>query len=136
MSHLQKTQQTTRCEDLYASTVWDIYIYMSSMEEQHNSSSHTAHKIDVSKQLHLQGWLQLKSMMCCLRLACAACVASVPEFLICSFRKYMSLMQVCYYKPIPYINKIQQDATVCRYLFTAKSLYMFRVSIAPIIRST
>ena len=35
-----------------------------------------------------------------------------------------------------YINKIQQDATVCRYLFTAKSLYMFRVSIAPIIRST
>ena len=35
-----------------------------------------------------------------------------------------------------YINKIQQDATVCRYLFTAKSLYMFRVSIAPINRST
>ena len=34
------------------------------------------------------------------------------------------------------INKIQQDATVCRYLFTAKSLYMFQVSIAPIIRST
>ena len=24
--------------------------------------------------------------------------------------------------------KIQPDATVCRYLFTAKSLYMFRVS--------
>ena len=35
-----------------------------------------------------------------------------------------------------YINKIQQDATVCRYLFTAKLLYMFRASIAPIIRST
>ena len=35
-----------------------------------------------------------------------------------------------------YIKKIQQDATVCRYLFTAKSLYIFRVSIAPIIRST
>ena len=35
-----------------------------------------------------------------------------------------------------YINKIQQDATVCRYLFTAKLLYMFRVSIVPIIRST
>ena len=34
------------------------------------------------------------------------------------------------------INKIQQDATVCRYLFTAKLRYMFRVSIAPIIRST
>jgi len=27
--------------------------------------------------------------------------------------------------------KIQQDATVCRYLFTAKLLYMFRVSQHP-----
>ena len=27
--------------------------------------------------------------------------------------------------------KIQSDATVCRYLFTAKSLYMFRVSQHP-----
>jgi len=35
-----------------------------------------------------------------------------------------------------YINKIQEDATVCKYLFTRKSLYMFLVSIAPIIRST
>ena len=35
-----------------------------------------------------------------------------------------------------YISKIQQDVTVCRYLFTAKPLYVFRVSIAPIIRST
>jgi len=35
-----------------------------------------------------------------------------------------------------YVNKIQEDATVCRYLFTAELLYMFRVSIAPIIRST
>ena len=35
-----------------------------------------------------------------------------------------------------YIYKIQQDTTVCRYLFTAKSLYMFRASIAPIVRST
>jgi hypothetical protein len=34
------------------------------------------------------------------------------------------------------VNKIQQDATICRYLFTAKSIYMCRVSIAPIIRST
>jgi len=34
------------------------------------------------------------------------------------------------------VNKIQQDTTVCRYLFTAKSLYMFRMSTAPIIRST
>ena len=35
-----------------------------------------------------------------------------------------------------YINKIQRDAAVCRCLFTAKLLYMFRVSIVPIIRST
>jgi len=28
-------------------------------------------------------------------------------------------------------SKIQPDATVCRYLFTAKSLYMFRVSQHP-----
>ena len=35
-----------------------------------------------------------------------------------------------------YINKIQQAATVCRCLFTAKLLYMFRVSLAPIIRIT
>ena len=35
----------------------------------------------------------------------------------------------------PYINKSQRDAAVCRCLFTAKLLYMFRVSIAPIIRS-
>ena len=43
--------------------------------------------------------------------------------------------QKCIYR-ILYISKIQQDATVCMYLFTAKSLYMFWVSIAPIIRST
>jgi len=28
-------------------------------------------------------------------------------------------------------KKVQLDATVCRYLFTAKSLYMFRVSQHP-----
>ena len=28
--------------------------------------------------------------------------------------------------------KIQPDATVCRYLFTAKSLYMFRHKPVPI----
>ena len=31
----------------------------------------------------------------------------------------------------PILIKIQLDATVCRYLFTAKSLYMFRVSQHP-----
>jgi len=35
--------------------------------------------------------------------------------------------------PEVYIDKIQQDATVCSYLFTANILYMFRVAIAPII---
>ena len=35
-----------------------------------------------------------------------------------------------------YINKTQRDATVCRCLFNAKLFYMFRVSVAPIIRST
>jgi len=34
------------------------------------------------------------------------------------------------------VEEIQQDATVCRYLFTAKLLYIFRASIAPVIRST
>ena len=34
------------------------------------------------------------------------------------------------------VNKIQQDAIVCRYFFTANLLYIFWVSIAPIIRST
>jgi len=34
------------------------------------------------------------------------------------------------------INEIQQDVTVCTYLFTASLLYMFRASIMPIIRST
>ena len=37
---------------------------------------------------------------------------------------------------VPYINKIQRDATICRCLFTAKLLYTFRVPIAPINRST
>ena len=39
-------------------------------------------------------------------------------------------------KSVWYAEEIQQDATVCRYLFTAKFLYMFRASIAPIIGST
>jgi len=30
-----------------------------------------------------------------------------------------------------FLIKIPPDATVCRYLFTAKSLYMFRVSQHP-----
>ena len=37
---------------------------------------------------------------------------------------------------MPILIKLQRDARVCRYLFTAESLYMFRVSTVPIIRST
>jgi len=37
--------------------------------------------------------------------------------------------EVNYYNAV--LIKIQPDATVCRYLFTAKSLYMFRVSQHP-----
>jgi len=29
------------------------------------------------------------------------------------------------------LKKVQLDATICRYLFTAKSLYMFRTSQHP-----
>jgi hypothetical protein len=43
---------------------------------------------------------------------------------------------MCYFNcrvkyPKVYVNKIQQDKTVFRYLFTAKSLYMFRLSPHP-----
>jgi len=38
--------------------------------------------------------------------------------------------------PTKEVEEIQQDATVCRYLFTGKLLYMFRTSIAPIVRGT
>jgi len=34
------------------------------------------------------------------------------------------------------VEEIQQDATVCRYLFVAKLLYTFPATIVPIIRST
>ena len=53
--------------------------------------------------------------------------------------KNMKITEIWYFEKsanFHYINKIQQDSIVYRYLFTAKSLYMFRVSIAPIIRST
>ena len=51
---------------------------------------------------------------------------------------YVSVNGACLLSDVEstYINKIQQDATVCRYLFTAKLFYMFRTSIIPIIRST
>ena len=49
---------------------------------------------------------------------------------------YVSGMKMSKHVALIFINKIQQDTTVCGYLFTAKLLYMFRVSIIPVIRST
>ena len=59
------------------------------------------------------------------------------KYAICNFRSAVEYVIVSEYKlAMLSINKIQQDATVCSYLFTAKLLNMFWVSIAPIIRST
>ena len=68
---------------------------------------------------------------------------SWPSFTKSSVYKSLFLSELCWkpslYSRLPassvYINKIQRDATVCRCLFTAKLLHVFRVSIAPIIRS-
>ena len=49
-------------------------------------------------------------------------------------RTFFKLMVLCHNSVL---IKIQLDATVCSLIyFNAKSLYMFRVSTAPIIRST
>jgi len=45
-----------------------------------------------------------------------------------NFDKYLLYIKTCTNKML---IKIQPDATVCRYVFTAKSLYMFRVSQHP-----
>ena len=73
----------------------------------------------------------------------------IIQFKICTATNFSSLFQgyqlrqmvewrinQCLEDHACYINKIQQDATVCRYLFTAQLPYMFRASIAPVIRST
>jgi hypothetical protein len=52
----------------------------------------------------------------------------------CSRYKFVAiyiLTAVCVQISVLLSIKIQPDATVCRYLFTAKSLYMFRVSHHP-----
>ena len=83
------------------------------------------------------------------------CILWILKWVICDFllgkKKAHSMVTALYvtlpvalvtyetsilYNQATYINKIQQDATVRRYLLTAKLLYMFRVSIAPIARST
>ena len=54
--------------------------------------------------------------------------AFIPKGIVFFLVPHLTLSQI--------INKIERDATVCRCLFAAKLLYLFRVSIAPIIRST
>ena len=53
-----------------------------------------------------------------------------PEIYSLSDTKYVNCLSHLV-NPIDIFIKIQPDATVCRYLFTAKSLYMFRVSQHP-----
>ena len=52
---------------------------------------------------------------------------------MCAAVQFVKYVRVCT-KTLKYmcmLIKIQPDATVCRYLFTAKSLYMFLVSQHP-----
>jgi len=52
----------------------------------------------------------------------------------CSRYKFVAiyiLTAVCVQISVSMLTKIQSDRRVCRYLFTAKSLYMFRVSQQP-----
>jgi len=53
-----------------------------------------------------------------------------PEFYSLSGTKCVNCLSHLL-SPIEILIKIQLDATVCRHLFTAKSLYMFRVSQHP-----
>ena len=53
----------------------------------------------------------------------------------CRSNDYFSVSTKQVNSAVMYTNKIPKDARVSRYLFITKSLYMFRVSIAPIIRS-
>jgi len=52
-------------------------------------------------------------------------------FVLCTFvaKRIMEIHSSVHHNSV--LTKIQPDATVCRYLFTAKSLYMFRVSQHP-----
>jgi len=57
---------------------------------------------------------------------------TVPNFLLTSDLITFLSYFVKNNKMLINVNKkVQLDATVCRYLFTAKSLYMFRVSKHP-----
>ena len=67
---------------------------------------------------------------------CAKCSMLRFTKFACVGLLLQSLFRIIFLTSTVYINKIQRDATVCRCLFTAKLIYMFRVSIAPIIRST
>ena len=64
----------------------------------------------------------------------AAPVLSIPSYIIIFKLFYINFRESQRHtKPIhnSMLIKIQPDATVCRYLFTAKPLYMFRMSQHP-----
>jgi len=63
----------------------------------------------------------------------AACALRNEQAVRANIFAYFSIVRllVHYLRLNIYISNIQQAATVCRYLFTTKLLYMFRVSIAP-----
>ena len=61
-------------------------------------------------------------------------VIDLLEWFITMFTKIYQLdatISQVYFLTLMLIKKVQLDATVCRHLFTAQSLYMFRVSQHP-----
>ena len=64
------------------------------------------------------------------------CSTASTQLLVYGYRGLLEWVKRAEAFDLSMLIKIQPDATVCRYLFTAKSLYLFRVSAAPIIRRT
>jgi len=58
-------------------------------------------------------------------------VCGLKKILLPEIRLSGVFMVVTYVTPVTVLIKIQPDATVCRYLFTAKLHCMFRVSQHP-----
>ena len=57
-------------------------------------------------------------------------LSELPGCKFCAYQETEQNITLVRYRCAVLI-KIEPDATVCRYLFTAKSLYMFRVSQHP-----
>ena len=62
---------------------------------------------------------------------CGQIKITYKEIVKCLLSIIRKLGQINKHKLKSLLIKIQPDATVCRYLFTAKSLYMFQVSQHP-----